>query len=162
MTQPQTLQLPQRPPPSEQYTASECIRLIVKKPGGVVWLAPDDIESLESDSNYVLIRTTNAQRYRLRARLANVLRLLESHGFIRIHRCTVVRGSAIVAVEREGRRKTLIVLRVGAKFEVGRGYQRRLRMLWQPGVFDLQSDKVRFSHIHPLETSAQPPSQLGV
>lgn len=124
----------------EDHQADDAsIRLVVKTQGGVALISLDDIECLEADGNVVVVHTTNSQKHRLRESLSSVFDRLKGHGFIRLHRGTVVRASAIVGIEKGRYRKAFAVLRMGAKFEIGRIEFQRLRPLWQPGVLDLQA-----------------------
>ena len=115
----------------------DAMRLVVKTDGGVTLLALTDIESLSADGNAVLVNATGGT-YRLRESLANLAETLKGFGFLRIHRGTVVRASAIAAIEKGRYRKAFAVLRSGARFEIGRLEFQRLRPLWQPGLLDLQ------------------------
>ena len=124
--------------PERPTTGTDAMRLVVKTEGGVTLLALDEIESLTADGNVVVVNATSGA-YRLRDSLASLGDSLKGFGFLRIHRGTVVRADAIVAVEKGRYRKAFAVLRSGAKFEIGRLEFQRLRPLWQPGLLDLES-----------------------
>jgi DNA-binding LytR/AlgR family response regulator len=96
----------------------------------------NEIESLTADGNVVVVSAATGT-YKLRESLASLGESLKSFGFLRIHRGTIVRATAIAAVEKGRYRKAFAVLRSGAKFEIGRLEFQRLRPLWQPGVLDL-------------------------
>jgi DNA-binding LytR/AlgR family response regulator len=122
----------------DRHTASaEAMRLVVKTEGGVTLLPLSEIESLIADGNVVVVNAASGT-FRLRESLASLAEALKGFGFLRIHRGTVVRATAISAVEKGRYRKAFAVLRSGAKFEIGRLEFQRLRPLWQPGLLDVQ------------------------
>jgi DNA-binding LytR/AlgR family response regulator len=119
--------------------ANDGIRVVVKRTGGVTLLPLGDIECLEADGNMVVVHTVTGDKHRIREALSNMFHHLQAHGFIRVHRGTVVSASAIVGIEKGRYRKAFCVLRSAGKFEIGRVEFQRLRSLWQPGVLDLQA-----------------------
>src|SRR5687768_15653550 len=121
----------------ERLTATtDAMRLVVKTEGGVKLLPLTEIESFTADGNVVVVNATSGT-YRLRESLANIADTLKGLGFLRVHRSTIVRATAIAAIEKGRYRKAFAVLRSGAKFEIGRLEFQRLRPLWQPGLLDL-------------------------
>jgi DNA-binding LytR/AlgR family response regulator len=121
----------------DRQTASvDAMRLVVKTEGGVTLLPLIEIESLTADGNVVVVNSANGT-YRLRESLASLAEGLKGFGFLRIHRGTIVRATAISSVEKGRYRKAFAVLRSGAKFEIGRLEFQRLRPLWQPGLLDV-------------------------
>jgi DNA-binding LytR/AlgR family response regulator len=123
----------------DQTTGGDSIRLVVKGPGGVILLPLHEIECLKADGNVVVVHTMDGERHRIRESLSRIHDQLQGHGFIRVHRGTIVRASAIVAIEKGRYRKAFAVLRMGAKFEIGRVEFQRLRPLWHPGMLDLHA-----------------------
>lgn len=121
-----------------QQANSEAMRLVVKTEGGVTLLPLTEIESLTADGNVVVVNSGNGT-YRLRESLASLAETLKGFGFLRIHRGTIVRATAITTVEKGRYRKAFAVLRSGARFEIGRLEFQRMRPLWQPGLLDLQA-----------------------
>lgn len=121
-----------------QDSSSNCddLRLVVRTSGGVALLPIGEIEYLEADGNLVVVHTAT-DRYRIRTPLGTLLDRLAAFGFVRIHRCTVVRAAAITSIEKGTYRKAVAVLRGGARLEVGRAEFNRLRALWQPGLLNL-------------------------
>ena len=122
-----------------QKQDSEHFRVVVKKQGGVILIPLQDIECFEASGNVVVVHTGDGNQHRVRESLSSIHESLKGQGFIRVHRGTVVRASAIVAIEKGRYRKAFAVLRMGAKFEIGRVEFQRLRPLWQPGVLDLHA-----------------------
>ena len=120
----------------ERHPNTDAMRLVVKTESGVTLLALTEIESLTADGNVVVVNATSGT-YRLRESLASLSDALKGLGFLRIHRGTIVRATAIASVEKGRYRKAFAVLRSGAKFEIGRLEFQRLRPLWQPGLLDL-------------------------
>jgi len=120
-----------------EHSSGDGFRFVVKTQGGVALLPLHEIDCLEADGNVVVVHTANGDRHRIREPLSNLFERLAPHGFIRVHRGTVVQASAITAVEKGRFRKAFVVLRGGAKFEIGRVEFQRLRALWQPGLLAL-------------------------
>lgn len=117
-------------------STADTMRLVVKTEGGVTLLPLSEIESLTADGNVVVVNAATGT-FRLRDSLASLAESLKGFGFLRIHRGTIVRATAIAAVEKGRYRKAFAVLRSGAKFEIGRLEFQRLRPLWQPGLLDM-------------------------
>jgi DNA-binding LytR/AlgR family response regulator len=115
---------------------ASCLRLVVKRDGGVNLLPVHEIDSLEADGNVVVVRAAG-DTYKIRVPLSQLLERLTGFGFIRIHRSTVVRLASIVGIEKGAYRKAFALLRNGARLEIGRAEFNRLRALWQPGLLDL-------------------------
>ena len=124
---------------SPERAASDAIRIVVKREGGVTLLPLSDVECLEADGNVVVVHTAAGERHRIRESLSHMFEQLRGHGFIRVHRGTIVSVTAIVAIEKGRYRKAYCVLRNGGRFEIGRIEFHRLRPLWQTGVLDLHA-----------------------
>ena len=129
------------PPQSvaDARTVSDSIRIVVKQAGGVALIPLGDIECLEADGNVVVVHTADGQKHRIRESLSHMFDQLQGHGFIRVHRGTVVSAAAIVAIEKGRYRKAFCILRYAGRFEIGRVEFQRLRPLWQTGVLDLSA-----------------------
>ena len=128
---------PRRVPEEPRHAASESLRLVVKREGGVALLRLDEIDYFEAEGNVVLVHTTASEIHRIREPLSGILETLRGHGFIRVHRGAIVRAAAIVAVEKGRYRKAFAVLRAGARVEIGRAEFHKLRALWKPGLLDV-------------------------
>ena len=125
------------------------LRLVVKREGGVTLLPVADIECLEAEGNVVVVHTSQ-ETYRIRIPLSQLLERLTGFGFIRIHRSTVVRLTAIVGIEKGAYRKAFATLRSGLSLEIGRAEFTRLSAMWQPGVLDL-GELSQALHLVPVE-----------
>ena len=124
--------------PAERLPAAS-IRVVVRKPGGVILLPLADVESFEADGNTVVVHAASGEQHRIRESLSHVFESLQNFGFIKVHRGAVVSAAAIVGIEKGRYRKAFCVLRSGKRFEIGRVEFHRLRALWQAGVLDLNS-----------------------
>jgi DNA-binding LytR/AlgR family response regulator len=129
--------VPARRAAADASANPDSTRLVVKRPGGVTLIPIHEIECLEAAGNLVIVHTCDKQTYRIREPLSNLFERVKEFGFIRIHRGTVVRVSAITGVDKGRYRKAYAVLSMGARFEIGRVEFQRLRALWHPGVLDL-------------------------
>jgi DNA-binding LytR/AlgR family response regulator len=128
-----------QPATDPRATAAQSIRIVVKQAGGVALLPLQDIECLEADGNVVVVHTVDGEKHRIRESLSNMFDQLNGHGFIRVHRGTIVSANAIVGIEKGRYRKAFCVLRNAGRFEIGRVEFQRLRPLWQTGVLDLSA-----------------------
>jgi DNA-binding LytR/AlgR family response regulator len=124
-------------PAADTRTAAHSIRIVVKQSGGVALIPLGDIECLEADGNVVVVHTADGEKHRIRESLSHMFDQLHGHGFIRVHRGTIVSANAIVAIEKGRYRKAFCILRHAGRFEIGRVEFQRLRPLWQTGVLDL-------------------------
>lgn len=131
-------------------TASGSVRIVVRRTGGVALLPLTDVECLEADGNVVVVHTASGERHRIRESLSHMHEQLNGHGFIRVHRGTVVNAASIVAIEKGRYRKAFCVLRGGGRHEIGRVEFHRLRALWQTGVLDLGALATGLTLLPPL------------
>lgn len=122
----------------DSSTNADSQRLVVRTGAGVALVPIQEIEYLESEGNLVVVHTAT-RSHRIRIPLSALLDRLADFGFVRIHRCAVVRAATIVAIEKGEYRKALAVLASGKRLEIGRAEFNRLRALWQPGLLDLDA-----------------------
>ena len=98
--------------------------------GSSVDLEADDIIWIQSDGNYIKIRTASSAYYK-RATLSEAADLLEPLGFIRIHRSILVNGSHITEVVYRGNNEYEITSSEGSRFRSGRTYKSRIQTFQQ-------------------------------
>lgn len=98
--------------------------------GSSVDLEAGDIMWIQSDGNYIKLRTQNATYYK-RATLSEAADLLEPQGFIRIHRSLLVNGVHMTETVYKGNNEYEIATTEGARFRSGRTYKRRLEAFLQ-------------------------------
>ncbi|MFO1210684.1 MAG: LytTR family DNA-binding domain-containing protein [Amaricoccus sp.] len=91
-----------------------------------------DIGHIEAEGDYVRIHE-GGRSHLVSDSLAAMEARLAPLGFVRIHRGTLVRREAIVAVERAGYGALAVSLDDGARLRVGRSYAPALRTLLREG-----------------------------
>ena len=85
-------------------------------------LDPEKIEYIESDGNYVSIRSGNTT-YLSRDSIKRLAGELANHGFIRIERSLLVNIRAVVYAEAAGRGRFTFTLCCGACLQSGASYR---------------------------------------
>lgn len=98
--------------------------------GTSVDLEADAMIWIQSDGNYIKIRTANATYYK-RATLSEAADLLEPQGFMRIHRSILVNGSHITEVVYRGNNEYEIATSEGSRLRSGRTYKSRIQAYQQ-------------------------------
>lgn len=100
-------------------------RLVAEKDDRLVFLDPDDIDCIEAQRNYVLVRASE-DSYLLRCSMKRVEEMLDSGGFLRIQRSVIVNTRRIRELERWFHGEYKVTLRNGMKFTSGRKYRQRI------------------------------------
>ncbi|MES2986831.1 MAG: LytTR family DNA-binding domain-containing protein [Pseudomonadota bacterium] len=98
----------------------------VKARGGYVRVPTEAIVRLQSERDYVRICTSDAS-YLYHESMASLERRLDPAAFLRIHRSTIVRRSAIVRVRQAPFAALVAVLTDGSDVRVGRTYTPMVR-----------------------------------
>lgn len=75
--------------------------LLIKEAGRGRRIAYREIESIESRRNVLLVRLVNGEEHRVYARLDEVERELEGHGFLRCHQSYIVNMDRVRTVESD-------------------------------------------------------------
>jgi two-component system LytT family response regulator len=97
-------------------------RLVGERCGRLYFLAPQDVDYIEADSNYVTIHTA-ADRYINRDSLTRLSPLLEGYGFVRISRSLLVNLRRVEFAERRGRGVLAFVLGSGVRLLSSAGHR---------------------------------------
>lgn len=90
-----------------------------------------DIESVQSNRNYLLYTTPEGKMLRMRKTMEEEEAALKPYGFLRIHRAFLVNTKYVTRVKRNG---SGLKLRSGAVFEVGRNYREAVRQRFLGGT----------------------------
>jgi len=98
----------------------------VKSGGEFLRVAPDEIVRFQADRDYVRLHVRNAD-YLYQESLTELERRLDPADFIRIHRGTIVRRSAIVRIKPAPFGALIVVLSGGTEVRVGRTYTTTIR-----------------------------------
>ena len=100
----------------------------VRRRGEFVRLAPEAIEWVEADRDYVRLHAGGAS-YLLRQTMHGMLDRLGSDRFVRVRRSALVRRDAIQAIRKTGHGEVRIRTASGAELRVGRTYVRQFRAM---------------------------------
>jgi len=95
-------------------------------------LACDDVLLAQSKGNATLIVTRHGA-HKVRMTLQRVVAGLAPVGFIRIHRSVAVNGAKVRRLIRLGTRQLAVVLDDGSRLDVGRQFQRAVRVQFGAG-----------------------------
>ena len=100
---------------------------VVVREGAEIHVVPRAaIDYIESDDDYAVIHTSD-RRLRKKQTLAELERLLEDGGFVRIHRCYLINVDRLVRIEPYAKDSRVAFLRNGARLPVSRSGYSRLR-----------------------------------
>ncbi|MFN8667995.1 MAG: LytTR family DNA-binding domain-containing protein [Gemmatimonadaceae bacterium] len=94
-------------------------RLVVGERGAMHVLAVRDLEWVQADGATLWLHTAH-RAWALRERMGEMEARLAPHGFVRVHRSSLVRVSAIASLGSGDDGEHLLVLRSGAKVRVAR------------------------------------------
>ena len=90
-------------------------------------VAPVDILWIASYGNYARIVTATGRHYLHRATITETARRLAPHGFVRVHRTTVVNATRVVRLRPSGNGQDEARLDTGHRIRVSRSYRTALR-----------------------------------
>ncbi len=97
-------------------------RILVGEPSRRHFLPVEDIDWLESDSNYVRIHA-GEEVHLVRSSLSSLMERLDPGQFLRIHRGTVVNLDRVQEIQPWFAGRWLAILRDGTQLRVSRGYR---------------------------------------
>ncbi len=100
-------------------------RLSFRSGDGIEFINVSDIDWLESEGNYTVLHSGNAE-VRVRETLSDLVGRLESAGFIRIHRSIAVNCDRIFRLEPWAHGEYVVILRNGTRLRSGRTYSEEL------------------------------------
>jgi two-component system LytT family response regulator len=111
--------------PERGQAVARTYRLAVRKGDRVVFLTPQEIDSVEALGNYVKVRR-GREHFMLRCTLAALEERLRGFGFVRVRRSALVNVEGIMELRRESRDAYVIVLKSGALLRLSPRYRRNL------------------------------------
>jgi two-component system LytT family response regulator len=111
-------------PAASAKPATEPDRLLVRTGDALVPVPIDAIEWIEAADSYVRLHRRNGSTHLHRASMTEMAERLADHGFLRVHRSTIVRVAAIERVETPAANDHYAVaLRDGTRRRVSRRYR---------------------------------------
>lgn len=102
-------------------------RFVIKSGGRVVFLAADEIDSIEAAGNYVRLRA-GGENHLYRQTISRLDEALDPAKFARIHRSTIVNLSRVKELYPLFRGDFTVVLRDGRELVLAKSYRERLKV----------------------------------
>jgi two-component system LytT family response regulator len=102
-------------------------RIPVRQGGKILFVDVSDIDYVEADGNYIRVWARGAN-YLLRETLSAYEQKLTPHGFLRIHRGTLVQSNRILELQPLFHGEYSVRLKDGTKLVSGRTYRDQLRV----------------------------------
>ena len=97
----------------------------IKSPGKVKFLAVEDLSYVQASGNYVEFVTDN-NKVLSRTSLSDVEKQLDPNLFIRIHRSSIVRKSAIEELQSYFNGEYIVIMKNGEQLKLSRSYKENL------------------------------------
>lgn len=112
-------------------------RIAITSRRKIVFVDLADVVAVEARCNYVVLRTLSGA-HDLRQPISSVAENFEQHGFIRIHRSTIVNGEFVEEIRTSASGKMSVRLKgLGSGYHVSRRYRnavRRFASRWTYGT----------------------------
>lgn len=105
----------------------------VRRQGEYLKIAPEDIIRFQADRDYVRLHVAGAD-YLYQESLTSLESRLDRDAFLRIHRSTIVRRSAIARIRPAPFASLIVVLTDGTELRVGRTYTHAIRASLAPSA----------------------------
>ena len=102
-------------------------RIPVRQGGRIIFVDIADIDYVVAEGNYVRVRARGAHHL-IRDTLGAIEHKLRPHGFLRIHRSTLVRTDRIVELQPLFHGEYAVRLKDGTKLTSGRTYREQMRL----------------------------------
>jgi two-component system, LytTR family, response regulator len=126
---PRTMETTDGQSAQSQREAGGSPKIALKMEGKTVFVDIGGLWAVEAHGNYVLL-VTPPDSYLLRESVSTVADKLERHGFVRIHRSTIVNASLVEEIRNSPSGRLSIRLKGGEKeYYVSRKYKRSLKSL---------------------------------
>ena len=107
---------------------SQFLRVAIKVRGRILFINLGDVVSVQAEGNYVSFQR-NSSSYLLRESLSAVAQMLETHGFIRIHRSVLVNTSFVEEIRPLSSGEYCLRVEGGKEYRVTRTYKQHLKSL---------------------------------
>jgi two-component system LytT family response regulator len=126
VNQPQSQQVVPTPNDIESSSISgNSDRMVIRSQGNVYFVNAKDIYWVEADGDYINIHTAQ-KSHLLRETMKKIEQRLQTHGFQRIHRSTIVKLSAISELSTSDNGEYEVVLISGSRLKLSRTYRELL------------------------------------
>jgi LytTr DNA-binding domain len=123
-----------RQPAARQSTSlSKASRIAIKDKGRILLIDAADVIAVEAKGNYVLLHDTSSS-HTLRESISTIEQKLSPHGFVRIHRSTLVNAALVEEIQPLPAREYVLRVKGGRKYKVTRTYKKNLQLLAQSWI----------------------------
>jgi DNA-binding LytR/AlgR family response regulator len=109
------------------------VKIGIKTKGRILLIDPSNVASVEAQGNYALMRR-QSDSYLLRASISTLAEQLEPHGFLRVHRSSLVNASWVEELRPGGTGECILLLKGGREYTVSRTYRCNLKRLAQAWI----------------------------
>lgn len=115
-------------PQLQRLSRRENSRIAIKGNGRILFIAPDEVIAVQAQGNYVLLQRATGSDL-LRESISLMAEKLESYGFIRIHRSTLVNASFVEEIRPRLTGEYSLRVKGGKQYTVTRTYKKNLKAL---------------------------------
>jgi DNA-binding LytR/AlgR family response regulator len=124
----QTARSMETSPGLQALAKSQSLRVAIKVRGKILFINLGDVVSVQAEGNYVSFQRISSS-YLLRESISAVAQMLETHGFIRIHRSVLVNTSFVEEIRPLSSGEYCLRVEGGKEYRVTRTYKQHLKSL---------------------------------
>jgi len=124
----QTARSMETSPGLQALAKSQSLRVAIKVRGKILFINLGDVVSVQAEGNYVSFQRISSS-YLLRESISAVAQMLETHGFIRIHRSVLVNTSFVEEIRPLSTGEYCLRVEGGKEYTVTRTYKTNLKSL---------------------------------
>jgi DNA-binding LytR/AlgR family response regulator len=124
----QTARSTETSPGLQALAKSQSLRVAIKVRGKILFINLGDVVSVQAEGNYVSFQRISSS-YLLRESISAVAQMLETHGFIRIHRSVLVNTSFVEEIRPLSSGEYCLRVEGGKEYRVTRTYKQHLKSL---------------------------------
>jgi DNA-binding LytR/AlgR family response regulator len=123
----------QQPAARQSTSVSKASRIAIKDKGRILLIDAAEVIAVEAKGNYVLLHDTSSS-HTLRESISTLEQKLSPHGFVRIHRSTLVNAALVEEIQPLPAREYVLRVKGGRKYKVTRTYKKNLQLLAQSWI----------------------------
>jgi len=120
-------------PQTQAPAIGKSARIAIKAKGTILLIDAADVIAVEAKGNYVLLHDTSSS-HTLRESISTMEQKLSPHGFVRIHRSTLVNAALVEEIQPLPAREYVLHVKGGRKYKVTRTYKKNLQLLAQSWI----------------------------
>jgi DNA-binding LytR/AlgR family response regulator len=120
-------------PQTRTLAMGNSVRIAIKTEGRILLIDVADVIAVEAKGNYVLLHDTSSS-HTLRESISTMEQKLSPHGFVRIHRSTLVNAALAEEIQPLPAREYVLRVKGGREYKVTRTYKKNLQLLAQSWI----------------------------